>query len=228
MKYFFLFTFVTSILLVQCDNDPATPNVGSKNKVRKLVPAVCIVDEASLRDGPTAVADWKTSIALGEKVTWLGIGETDSTKESREYYKVQLSDSSIGWTTSYALELDAEPAVIVSRALLYRRPDLKTMTDREFEPMEFVAILETDTDWLRVKGENRKKSGWITRSTASLREDDVAVGVLARKALQEKDDNERRQRIIDIIENPAFANSTFIDDLVDILNSERKESRDRD
>ena len=221
LKYLYstIFLICLSVFLC-CDQNTERPNLGSQAKNRKRIPAVCIVDEASVRSGPSAKAEWKTSIALGEKLVWLGIGEKDSTKETREYYKVELSDSTVGWTTSYALELTAEPAVIVERALLYRRPDLKTMTNKEFAPMEFVAILETDTNWLRVMSESRRKRGWIERSAASLREDDVAVGVLASKALKEKDAEKRRQRIIDIIENPAFANSGFIDDLIEILNFE--------
>jgi hypothetical protein len=217
LKYFVIL-FFSFIILYGCDSNTERPQLGSNNKVQKRVPAVCIVDEASLRDGPTANAEWMTSISLGEKLVWHGIGELDSTKKSREYYKVELSDSTVGWTTSYALQLNAEPAVVTERALLYRRPDLKTMTDKEFAPMEFVAILETDADWLKVVGESRKKPGWIERSAASLKEDDIAVGVLASNALKEKDADKRRQRIIDIIENPAFANSNFIDDLIEILN----------
>ncbi len=221
MKCFLTVLSSLLILLTACDR-PDHPQRGSNHKVQKRVPAVCIVDEASLRDGPTATAEWITSISLGEKLVWHGIGEIDSTKESREYYKVELSDSTVGWTTSYALELNAEPAVVTERALVYRRPDLKTMTDKEFAPMEFVAILEIDVDWLRVIGENRKKRGWIERSAASLKEDDIAVGVLASKALKEKEADTRRQRIIDIIENPAFANSNFIDDLIEIVNFPEK------
>ncbi len=217
MKYF-LTLLLCSIILPGCKQNAERPQLGSHNNVQKRVPAVCIVDEASLRDGPTAQAEWMTSISLGEKVIWRGIGEMDSTKKSREYYKIELSDSTVGWTTSYALQLNAEPAVVTERALLYRRPDLKTMADKEFGAMEFVAILEIDADWLKVVGENRKKPGWIERSAASLKEDDIAVGVLASKALRETDKNKRRQRIIDIIENPAFANSNFIDDLIEILN----------
>lgn len=223
MKCFLTILSSLLIMLTGCDRPTDHPQRGSNHKVQKRVPAVCIVDEASLRDGPTATAEWITSISLGEKLVWHGIGETDSTEESREYYKVELSDSTIGWTTSYAIKVNAEPAVVTERALLYRRPDLKTMTDKEFAPMEFVAILKTDADWLEVVGENQKKRGWIERSVASLKEDDIAVGVLASKALKEKDADKRRQRIIDIIENPAFANSNFIDDLIEIINFPEKD-----
>ena len=217
-----LYTIISLIVFITfgCNKEPQERTHGSDTLTSQRVPAVCIVDEASLREGPSAAEKWRTSIALGEKVTWLGIGETDSIKASREYYKIELSDSTVGWTTSYALELNAEPAVIIERALVYRRPDLKTMTDKEYQPMEFVAILETDTDWLKVMGENQKKRGWIERSAASMKEVDVAVGVLASKALKETDEEKRRQRIIDIIENPAFANSSFINDLVDMLNQD--------
>lgn len=220
MRFIFsVFLIVISIVMLHCNHKSERPALGSLDKNQKRIPAVCVVDEASLRDGPSANANWKTAIALGEKLVWLGISKQDSAKENREYFKIELSDSTIGWTTSYALELNAEPAVITERALLYRRPDLKTMTDKDLQPMDFVAILETNSDWLRVLGENRKKHGWIERSAASLKEDDIAVGVLASKALKENNAEKRRQRIMDIIDNPAFANSGFIDELAEILNS---------
>ena len=211
---------VAGIFMMGCQKGSDTQAVGSRTLVNKRVAAVCIVDEASLRDGPSAKANWISSIALGERLTWLGIGEKDSTRKSREYYKVELSDSTIGWTTSYALELRADPAVITQRASIFRRPDLITITDAEYEPMDFVAVLETDADWLRVVGQNRRKKGWIKRAAVSLKDEDVAVGVLTSKIMKEKNKEKRIQRLEDIIENPAFANSVFIKDLAVLLNDE--------
>jgi len=211
---------LAGIFLVSCQQNSESRAVGSRALISKRVPAVCIVDEASLRDGPSAKAGWVSSIALGERLTWLGIGEKDSTKESREYYKVELSDSTIGWTISYALELRADPAVITQRASIFRRPDLITVSDAEYEPMDFVAVLQTDSDWLRVVGQSRRKKGWVKRAAVSLKDKDVAVGVLTSKILKEKNKEKRIQRLEDIIENPAFANSVFIKDLAVLLNDE--------
>ena len=219
-KVFILILVVTSFLLYSCKNEEEPQNVGSRAYANKRVATVCIVDEASLRNGPSAKADWISSIALGERITWLGISEIDSTKETREYYKVELSDSSTGWTTAYALELRADPAVIVQRASIFRRPDLITVTDAEFEPMNFVALLETDTDWLKVVGENRRKKGWVKRAAVSLKEEDIAVGVLTSKIIKDKNKEKRMQRLEDLIENPAFINSVFIKDVAVLLNEE--------
>ncbi len=220
LKSIFILIFTMSFFY-QCSNNGERPAAGRRAHVVKRVPAVCIIEGASLRDGPSAKAKWMSSIALGERLTWLGISEKDSTKETREYYKVELSDSTIGWTTSYALELRADPAVIVERASVFRRPDLITITQAEFQPMDFVAVVQTEADWLKVVGENRKKKGWVKRSFVSLRGEDVAVGVLTTKALREKKKEKRFQRIKEIIENPAFASSVFIKELIDILNAEK-------
>lgn len=214
------FIFIAGIFVAGCRQNSETQAVGSRALINKRVPAVCIVDEASLRDGPSAKAEWLSSIALGERLTWLGIGEKDSTRKSREYYKVELSDSTVGWTTSYALVLRADPAVITQRASIFRRPNLITVSDAEYEPMDFVAVLETDTDWLRVVGQSRRKKGWVKRAAVSLKDEDVAVGVLTSKIMKEKNKEKRIQRLEDIIENPAFANSIFIKDLAVLLNNE--------
>jgi len=220
LKLSAIFIILSGVFILSCQEDMETPNLGSRAYAGKRVPAVCIIDEASLRDGPSAQANWISSIALGERITWLGIGEKDSLKKTREYYKVELSDSSIGWTTSYALELGADPAVIIQRASLFRRPDLITVTEVELEPMDFVALVETDTDWLRVVGENRRKKGWVKRAAVSLKSEDVAVGVLTKKILKEKDKEKRLQRLKDLVENPAFANSVFIRDVLNLLNDD--------
>ena len=219
-KVFPVLLILTSFVFYSCQKNTELPNVGSRAYANKRVAAVCIVDEASLRNGPSAKADWISSIALGERITWLGISEKDSAKETREYYKVELSDSSVGWTTSYALELGADPAVIVQRASLFRRPDLITVTSVEFEPMNFVALLETDSDWLKVVGESRRKKGWVKRAAVSLKEEDVAVGVLTSKILRVKDRDKRLQRLKDLVENAAFANSVFINDVAELMNKD--------
>lgn len=222
-KYFelkiipFLLLFFTFLVLT-CKNDNKTPSLGSNSKVEKRIPAVCVVDDASLRAAPTSNSEWITAVAIGERLTWLGISENDTVKESREYYKVELMDSTVGWMTSYAIELHAQPAVAIREARIFRRPQIVTQTDLKFEPMEYFVVLQTDTDWLEVVGKNRKKSGWIERSAASLKDEDIAVGILASKAMEEKDKKTRFEKLEDIIQNPAFAHSVFIDELILILN----------
>jgi hypothetical protein len=210
------------MLLTKCGNDNKIPAQGSTNHIQKRVSSVCIVNDAVLRESASLASDRITSISLGDRIDWLGIIAADSSKEHLEYYKVQLSDSTIGWTAGSNIAPNADPAVIVEQTFLFRRPDLLTVTDTQFEPMDFAAILETDADWLHVIGESRRRNGWIRRSVASLRSEDVAVGILAARAARIKDSKKREQALLQIIENQAFANSSFIPKLVALLNEQEK------
>lgn len=212
--------FVAAMLLTGCGGDKKAPAQGSPNHIQKRVPSVCIVNDATLRESPAATGAKITTVSLGERINWLGITALDSSSEQREYYQVQLSDSTIGWTTGSNLAPNADPGIIVEQTFLFRRPDLLTVTEVQFEPMDFVAVLETDADWLHIIGESRRKNGWIRRSVVSLRSEDVAVGILAARAARIKDDKKREQALLLIIENPAFANSSFIPKLVNLLNEQ--------
>jgi len=193
-----------------------------KTKVVKRVPAVCIWDGGSVREGPTAKADWVSSLALGEQVTWLGISEPDSTNEERIYHRIELSDSTTGWASEYVLAIGAEPAVVKTPTPLFRRPDLITVTEKELEPLDFLAILESDGKWVRVVGKENKKKGWIKLESVSIIEEDVAVGVLVNKALAIDEREKRLERLQTIIDNPVFASSTFIDDVRNIYREQRE------
>ncbi len=221
-------TLVTGLLLLGActeqnggETQQRTKIERKKVEVVKRVPAVCIWDGGSVREGPTAKANWVSSLALGERVTWLGISEPDSTNQDRVYHKIELSDSTVGWASEYVLAIDAEPAVVKTPTPLFRRPDLITVTEKELEPLDFLAILESDGKWIRVVGKENKKKGWIKLESISVVEEDVAVGVLVNKALALKEREKRLERLQSIIDNPVFSSSTFIDDVRKIYREQR-------
>ena len=76
-----------------------------------------------------------------------------------------------------------------------------------------VAIIKTENDWLEVIGAQRKKNGWIKNDGVSLRQEDVAVAILVSKALAEKNEEKRMEKIEAIINNTAFRSSGFIPEL---------------
>jgi hypothetical protein len=186
--------------------EPPAPEV-------KEVPAVCIWDQASVRADASAKAKWISAMALGEKVTWLGEEKVDSSSKNRRYLHIRLSDGTEGWASEYVIATDAKPAVVYKEAPIYRRPDLLTVTESVFDPMEIVAIVGNDGDWIDVIGAENKKKGWIQSKLVSKNETDVAVALLTSKALAEKNEEKRKEKLQDIIDNTAFAGSIFLEDI---------------
>jgi hypothetical protein len=213
--------FIVCLLVFQhqsCQSDKVQKSVPIPSEPEiKESPSVCIWEGASVRQEPTRQGKWITSIALGEKVTWLGITAVDSSDDNREYYKIRLSDETVGWSSKYVIATNAKPAVVMKKAPIYRRPDIVTFTTNEFDRFEAVAIVEAENNWIRVIGAENKKKGWIEQNTVSLQEADVAVGVLVTRALKEKDPDKRREMIESILNNASFSHSIFIDELYELV-----------
>jgi len=152
-------------------------------------------------------------MALGEKITWLGLSEKDTTEKDIVYHKIKLSDGTEGWASEFVVVTDAKPGVIVKETTVYTRPNLLNSTNSILKPMDFVAILKNENGWSEIVGEKNKPKGWIQNNSLSDSEDDVSVALLANKALREKDEESKLEKIKAIIENSSFANSTFIEQL---------------
>lgn len=177
------------------------------------IPSVCIWDIASVRLEPTQKGKWISSLALGEKLISLGEEKVDTTDKNRKYFKIRLSDGKEGWTFENNLAVDAKPAVAFQRAVIYLRPDLVTITDKEFAPMDFIAVSKLENEWCEAKGQEGKKTGWIKSKSVSVKDDDITVALLATKALAETKGDKKKEKIEAIINNPSFSNSIFLDTL---------------
>ena len=199
-------------------NQPAKTDVNSGIDNIDGAATVCIWDRAVLRTEPSMEnGKWISSIALGEKVTWLNESYVDSADNNREFLKVRLSDGKEGWTIAYVLVRNAKPAAITQKVYVYRRPDILTITDKAIDPMEMVAITKSEGEWLEVVGKERKKSGWNKNEGISLKDADVAVAILASKALAEDDEKKKLAKLQAIIENPDLANSVFLNAIRQLL-----------
>lgn len=204
-----------SLLVMACETGQQEKETAVKQELKPVehpVSAVCIWDGASVRTGPSAEAEWITSLSLGEQLTWLGIEKADSSKPERSYFKVMLSDSTTGWSSEYVIT-PGEPAVVVTKTPVFKRPDLITMTETTLKPMSFVAVTESNGEWVRIVGNQKKIKGWIKLNTVSLKDNDVAVGVLYTKLESIEDEQERHKKLQAIVNNPVFENSVFIDEL---------------
>ena len=175
----------------------------------KEYPSVCIWDDASVRAKPTVKSQRVSALALGEKVVWLGKAELDPADNKRNYLKIRLSDGSVGWASEMALVTEANPAAVVKEAPVCIRPDLLTVTDARMEPMDIIAVTNTEGEWLEIVGEEKQKKGWIQSQLVSLKDEDVALALLARKVLAADDDELKKEKIESVLDNPAFTSSVF-------------------
>jgi hypothetical protein len=204
-----------------CQNEKKiTTNEGKTIAVaegKEGIPSVCIWDKATVRSEPSQKGKWISSIALGEKILCLGEDKIDSSDKNRKYYKVRLSDGKEGWVSEYSLSIDAKPSVAMLKTPIYLRPDLVTVTDKEFTLMEFIAVSKPENEWCEAKGSEGKKKGWIKSSSVSFKDEDITVALLAGKALAETDKDRKRQKIESIVNNPAFSGSIFINSLNSFL-----------
>lgn len=191
------------------------PNV--VNEVKEIE-SVCIWDKGALRQEPTRSGKWISQMALGEKVVWTGEVSVDSTEKNRKYLKLRLSDDTEGWASEYVVETDSKPAVLIKKASIYNRPDLVTESDKKFEEMDIVALVSSEGDWLKVVGEEKKKGGWIQSNSVSTSDVNVAVALLTTKAMKEKKDEDKIEKLEAILNNSTFNSSVFIQKLDQKLN----------
>lgn len=177
------------------------------------IPSVCIYDNSIVKSEPSQKGKLISSLALGEKVIYLVAERIDSTDRNKRYLKIKLSDGKEGWAADNILAIDAKPAVTICKTIIYLRPDLVTITNKEFAPMEFIAVSKPESEWCEAKGQENKKTGWIKSIYTSVRDEDITVALLASKALAETKKDKKKEKLTAIINNPSFANSIFIDTL---------------
>lgn len=214
MKKVFIFLVIV-IISMSCKENNKQKSETTDKEIAKIS-SICIWDGAALREKPKKDGKYLSPINLGEKVQFLGKEKVDSADNNRKYIKIELSDGTIGWASASIIIVDAYAAALVNEAPIYRRPDLLTGTDKNFEKMEMVAVKQAKDDWIEVVGSYKKKKGWIKTDLITTNEEDVAVAILARKKLYDK--NELLiEKIDDFLKALPYKKSIFIDYLKNSL-----------
>ena len=158
----------------------------------------------------------------------------DSSYNNTKFLKARLSDSSVVWVYGFASELNASPAVITTEVPLYMRPDLLTITEKRMKVMDIVALSEERDNWVKVVSEKKEKVGWIKTAYISNNKIDLAFALLARRQLEEADQEQKINNIEELLENNPYPNTIFIPELERILDAEKEilresqDYRDRD
>jgi hypothetical protein len=211
------------------DDTTETAEEKESTLIVQPVQAVCLFDGLSIWAGPTTKKGYLNyEIKKGEAITWLGKSakEEDDDRE-REFLNIRLTDGTEGWALAAFIAVDAEPATLLEQASIYSKNNLISKTDLHYEPMDIVAVLEKQDEWIKVRGAYNRPEYWIKPGNLSYAEVDIAVAYQYLKAQEEKDDTAKKDRLIsDILEEEAFTDSIFIPkvqaEVQEIMDAEAK------
>ncbi len=180
-------------------------------------PAVCIWDNISVRETPTAKGKWLTSISLGESLTSLGLEAIDSADKDRQYIKVRLNDGTEGWSAADFVITEGKIGVFLEETFIYNRPDLLTKSDKMFERLDIIAVMYIQGDWQEVIGKRSEgnwiDSGWIKKGKLSFESIDIATAKFLKDALSKDSDEDQLKSLETILENPDLQESAIMLDV---------------
>lgn len=219
-KVLIAITLVSTICVGCKDNKNSKNNGGTSTieesiseKEEKSVSAICLLDKLSIRESASAKGKWITSISLSEKVTLTGEETIDSVSK-KEYYKVKLIDGKEGWTRSTFLAVNGKVGAMLEEAVVYKRPDLLTKTEKKYSIMDIIAVTETQGDWIKVKGKRFEgkyiEEGWVKTSNITNDQVDIATAKFAGIANTQPTMTERIKALKDVINNSDLSSSKFI------------------
>lgn len=245
--FFSLSVFTLVFLLTGCGDKsaPVSPSPTEESASEKEEPeedaapvsqpvqAVSIYDGLYFRNGPSSNETAVYRLKKGEIVTWMGESAVDQRDERKwEFFRIRLTDGSDGWALSYYIVPEATPAAVISRASIYSKNNLISKTDENLEPMDIIAVLEEQDEWLKVVFDDKAREFWIKPGHISKAEVDIAVANQVMNALSVESDEEKAEKLKAVLDEEAFTDSIFIplieSDLQEILGGLSSGENDAD
>lgn len=197
----------------EVENDDTDVQEATAEVKKEAVDAVCIWEEISLREGPSAKDKFVTYVHLGEKVTYLGQTAVDSVK-GKTYAKIALADGKEGWSRKDFIIPDAIPASFLQDTDIYGRPDLLTKTKSKFSAMDIVAKISEKDDWSEVTGKRKEGSwiekGWVKTTALTTESVDIATAKFGAQAMSKENTDDRLGALEQIVANTDLSSSAFI------------------
>ena len=187
---------------------------GTDNKKPEMN-VICIWNAVSLKKEANEKGKYITTMYLGEVGKTYGETITDSsTSKPKDYIKIKLADGTEGWIQKNLVAVDSKSYAVKTRTKLYQRPDILSSTKKEFDFMQFVIVTETQEDWMKVKGKKIEDTwfteGWVKVDNLTDNEIDITVAALVERALGETDATKKLNALTEILDNPDFESSIFI------------------
>jgi len=180
-------------------------------------PAVCIWDQVSVREVANSKGKWITSISVGESLTYLGQEAYDSLNKNRKYLKVRLADDTEGWSAADFIVSNGKIGVFLEGTFIYKRPDLLTKTEKKFERLDIVAVKNTQDGWNEVVGKRTEgtwiENGWIKTGKLSFESTDIAVAKFLTGAMAKDNEEDQKEALGIILDNPDLVSSDLIADV---------------
>ncbi len=227
MKKIFIAVVTISLVMIGCKteggtskNDATETTNNTKNDDASSTSkdgsgdAICLLDKLSVREKPSAKGKWITSMSLGEKVYFTGEEHVDSITK-KDYFKVKLIDGKEGWARAPFLAVNGEVGVVTKNASVYKRPDLLTKTENEFSPMDIVAVIAKQDDWIQVKGKRATgkyiEEVWIKSNNVSDKRVDIATAKYAGIAMGKPTMTDRIKALQEVASHTDLSESMFID-----------------
>lgn len=221
MKKLILVSAVFILLFSACkesstkdESATATDSVAGEEGPSKSLITFCVWNELGVRETPDEKGKYLTSIYLGEKLTLVGdtASEKSGTKRNH-YHKVQLSDGKQGWVRDEFIAIDAIPAAFITVTNLCKRPDLATVTDKNFKYMDFVAARPASDSWVEVTGKRSGdkwfSTGYVKSEALTFKPLEVEFAVLNRRA-EEADNQKLKETLYGQLSNESvFGQSDF-------------------
>lgn len=224
-----LVTILASTFLFSCKGNKASNSKDANNESTEQIEnattsenstpqansgsAICILDKLSIRDTPGKKGKWLASMSIGEQITFTGEKVLDSVSK-KDFSKVKLIDGKEGWTRSDFIVVGGKVGAMTEEAVVYKRPDLLTKTDKKYSPMDIIAVMTTQEDWIKVKGKRRTgkyvEESWIKSSNISESAVDIATAKYVTIALSKNDDTEKIKELREITNNSDLSGSKFI------------------
>ncbi len=114
---------------------------------------VVIWNEVGIRDTPSDKGKYVTSIYLGERFDLVGDTASEVVGSKRNHYhKITLSDGTGGWVRDELVALHVSPAAVMYNAVVCKRPDQASVTDKTFIGGDFVVVRKVSGAFLEVTG----------------------------------------------------------------------------
>lgn len=226
LKYFkkLLPLLALLVILGSCGSSGNEPKKEKQTEeIAEVNTIVCLWDQVPVREEPQRSGRWLSALNLGETVEDMGESSIDEADNNRNYFKIRLSDGTLGWAPDYGL-VKGEAAAIATQTMVNRRPDLLTATNVELSPMEFVVISERAGDWVEVIGERKQKRGWIEARHVVTDREEVAIAVLARKNVFTNNQLDFT-KLESFLESTPFTQTSFFRQLNTQLEDHKRQQR---
>ena len=168
------------------------------------VPAVNLF-ELTFWDQPGEGRKALGTLRRGETVAWLE--ETASGKDTggneREYYKIRDAEGTLGWALADRLVPNGRAAAVVEKTAAYERKSLISKTGQTYQPMDILAVVSEENDWVQVVHSDKDQMRWIKPGSLTFAELDIAVAALAYTAVSEQDDRQRLAKLETLLDEVA-------------------------